>query len=463
MSSQLLLRRGTTAQNNVFTGGQGELTMDTDLNTLRLHNNFTPGGFALATRVQVSNGTFYFNDNTGGGSAANAYILAPKANTNTPTSYQDGIQLGFVTTNANTGPSTANFTGLGVKPIKYPGGVDPAAGEVFGRVYLIYDAVNDWLELQHKALGPPPQLRTVGAVVSGNAMTVSLQPATIDFRSPSLGSGNVNPRTITSQLSLTIPAGATLGTSSAILGRVVILAVDNAGTVSLAVVNQTSTINFDETTLLNVTAISAGANSANTVYGVATASGLPFRVVGYVESTQPTAGTWTTVPSQIQGWGGQALFGLIKSTIVDAGVQNSTSGTSIDFLNIPATVKRITFIANSVSTNGAARPLIQLGTSSGVDTAGYQSTYNDGTITNSVNGFLWGGAAASNVITGIFVITRIAGNNWIMSGQGGNVGTATFQMFGSKNLAAAIDRVRFTTSNGTDVFDQGSVNIFYES
>ena len=37
---------------------------------------------------------------------------------------------------------------------------------------------------------------------------------------------------------------------------------------------------------------------------------LPFRVVGYVESTQATAGTWATAPSTIQGYGGQALAAM---------------------------------------------------------------------------------------------------------------------------------------------------------
>ncbi len=112
----------------------------------------TPGGFALATQTQVFNGTFYFNDDTSGGSVANAYILAPKANTNAPTQYLDGQQFGFTTGNANTGASTATFSGLGVKSLKYRGGVDPAAGDIFGRDYLIYDATNDWFEIQRKAV-----------------------------------------------------------------------------------------------------------------------------------------------------------------------------------------------------------------------------------------------------------------------------------------------------------------------
>ncbi len=37
-------RRGTTAQNDAYTGGVGEVTVDTDDGTLRLHDGSTAGG-----------------------------------------------------------------------------------------------------------------------------------------------------------------------------------------------------------------------------------------------------------------------------------------------------------------------------------------------------------------------------------------------------------------------------------
>ena len=37
---------------------------------------------------------------------------------------------------------------------------------------------------------------------------------------------------------------------------------------------------------------------------------MPFRVVGFIESTQATAGTWATAPSTLQGYGGQALAAM---------------------------------------------------------------------------------------------------------------------------------------------------------
>lgn len=48
MARQIQMRRGTSAQHNSFTGAPGEVTVDTDLNTLRVHDGVTPGGTILA-------------------------------------------------------------------------------------------------------------------------------------------------------------------------------------------------------------------------------------------------------------------------------------------------------------------------------------------------------------------------------------------------------------------------------
>jgi hypothetical protein len=46
MPTVLQFRRGTTSQNNSFTGSAGELSIDTDLDVIRVHDGTTPGGFA---------------------------------------------------------------------------------------------------------------------------------------------------------------------------------------------------------------------------------------------------------------------------------------------------------------------------------------------------------------------------------------------------------------------------------
>ena len=47
MPTVLQFRRGTTAQNNSFTGSNGELSIDTTIDTIRVHDGSTAGGFEL--------------------------------------------------------------------------------------------------------------------------------------------------------------------------------------------------------------------------------------------------------------------------------------------------------------------------------------------------------------------------------------------------------------------------------
>ena len=47
MPTVLQFRRGTTAQNNSFTGSAGELSIDTTIDTIRIHDGSTAGGFEV--------------------------------------------------------------------------------------------------------------------------------------------------------------------------------------------------------------------------------------------------------------------------------------------------------------------------------------------------------------------------------------------------------------------------------
>lgn len=47
MSEQWQIRRGTTAENDGFTGAEGEITMDTDKKQLRVHDGQTQGGAGM--------------------------------------------------------------------------------------------------------------------------------------------------------------------------------------------------------------------------------------------------------------------------------------------------------------------------------------------------------------------------------------------------------------------------------
>jgi len=67
MPTVLQFRRGTTAQNNSFTGAAGELSIDTQTDNLRLHDDSTAGGFEITrnTATQtLTNKTIDASSNT---------------------------------------------------------------------------------------------------------------------------------------------------------------------------------------------------------------------------------------------------------------------------------------------------------------------------------------------------------------------------------------------------------------
>ncbi len=147
----------------------------------------------------------------------------------------------------------------------------------------------------------------------------------------------------------------------------------------------------------------------------------------------------------------------------------STSGTVIDFTEIPTWVKRVTVMLIGVSTNGTSHPVVQIGAGS-VVASGYASydtvsgTSSETSYSSTV-GFGVGGSVSANLVTAIMTLVNFSGTTWIASHCGG--------MFGSPNafgacgggwitLSGALDRVRVTTTNGTDAFDAGTINIMYE-
>lgn len=153
--------------------------------------------------------------------------------------------------------------------------------------------------------------------------------------------------------------------------------------------------------------------------------------------------------------------GAANSQLILATSQASTSGTSIDFTSIPSWVKRITVMFNGVSTNGTSAVQVQLGTSGGVQTSGYNGSV---TAANLTTGFkAENSGAAAYIRNGVITISSFGSNIWagtINMGLSDQVGT--FSGGGAVTLSGTLDRVRITTVNGTDTFDAGSINIMYE-
>ena len=120
-----------------------------------------------------------------------------------------------------------------------------------------------------------------------------------------------------------------------------------------------------------------------------------------------------------------------------------------------------------VSFSGGASLRIQLGTSSGVETTGYSGTGAwigaSSTGAASTSGFdSFGDGSASLLRYGAFTINLLGSNIWALTGSFSQAGVYIFAVTGAKTLSGTLDRVRVTSTNGTDTFDAGSINILYE-
>jgi hypothetical protein len=160
--------------------------------------------------------------------------------------------------------------------------------------------------------------------------------------------------------------------------------------------------------------------------------------------------------------------GGMSAALVQGTAQASTSGTSIDFTGIPSWVKRITVMFNGVSTSGASSHLIQLGTSGGITSTGYNSSASAlstvVTTSSSTAGFLIAESTAADVMSGQMIISLCtpASNTWVSSHSCKLTTGFTSVGGGDIALASALTTVRITSINGTDTFDAGSINILYE-
>ena len=166
--------------------------------------------------------------------------------------------------------------------------------------------------------GDPYQLKnlTLSISLSVNILTLTLQtaagttptstdPVRVRFRNATLGTGGTTNVNVTAATTLVISAGSTLGTVSAQAHRIYIGLLNNAGTAELFVYNPlsgTSLRGLSESGLITTTAEggAGGADSAQVSYSTTARTSVAFRIIGFFESTQSTAGNWATSPSTIQ-------------------------------------------------------------------------------------------------------------------------------------------------------------------
>ncbi len=157
------------------------------------------------------------------------------------------------------------------------------------------------------------------------------------------------------------------------------------------------------------------------------------------------------------------LYPIVSGTAVA-----STTGTAIDFTNIPAWVKRITVMLNGVSLSGTANLWVQAGSGS-ITSSGYvgNRAYILNTTVQGNGGFTSAlievpRNTAASATTGHVTITNVSGNVWVASMVSAEASVFASFASGTISLSGVLDRIRIIAANGTDTFDAGTVNILYE-
>ena len=146
--------------------------------------------------------------------------------------------------------------------------------------------------------------------------------------------------------------------------------------------------------------------------------------------------------------------------------QASTSGTAVNFTDVPSWAKKVTILFSGVGTTGANAMTIQIGTGGSYVTSGYAGT---GTQSASASSSALSttdfriNRSSGVPLAGSCIIYAFGGNTYVASLVMGATATgAMVQLAGSTiTLAGVMDRFRVSTTS-TDTFNAGSINVLYE-
>jgi len=246
-------------------------------------------------------------------------------------------------------------------------------------------------------------------------------------------------------------ANRVLFQSSTTNGNTVVEAIPNGTSTTAAFAVSNSSSDPSNSTLASLFVNGSEVRIQSTIRGTGTYLPMTFYTNGSEQARIDTSGI-------ITGTAGNLM--LVSGTSVAA------SSTSVNFTGIPSWAKRITVVLSGLSANGTSNFQIQIGSGS-VTTTGYAGGVSQAGATPSQITLTTGlGVTATNAAvltsTGQAVFTNLSGNTWV-----GTSTTSRSDGYGQVGgtflaLGGALDRVRITTVNGTDIFDAGSINILYE-
>ena len=181
---------------------------------------------------------------------------------------------------------------------------------------------------------------------AGNAETIALKTSAgtdpsasdkirIGFRDATAGSGAYSVLEISSATSITVSSGSTLGATSATPFRVWLVGFNDGGTFRLGVIKcalSDGVYGLQDNVLASSTAEggAGAADSSGVIYTGTAVTSKAMRVLGYLEYTLTTAGTWDTAPSLVQVYDkGVRLPGAVLQTRTTTTGEVATTTTTI--------------------------------------------------------------------------------------------------------------------------------------
>jgi hypothetical protein len=304
------------------------------------------------------------------------------------TAYTAGLTVRFTAAGANTGAVTLNIGSLGAINLVRADGVALVTGDILssGTYQAVYDGTSFKLQgsVSASQVSTSKQIQPILATVASNALTITLNPTSLDFRSTTLTTGVPLTRTVGSAITLVTPtSGATFGSTNGVAMRLAVIAIDNAGTVELAAVNTAGSNDLTESGLISTTAISGASTSASVFYSTTARASVAYRVVGYIDITEATAGTYATAPTLVQGIGGsvKAGFAVVNQSMVRLNTANGYGSTNNK-------IRRFTNVVVNQGTDITYADSATLGASFTINTNGvYALQYNDQFTTNTEVGW----------------------------------------------------------------------------
>lgn len=135
--------------------------------------------FGKAMSVYGSASEYYQESGT-----ANAYVLSRSTTLQPLSSYIDGMVVMFKTSNANTGASTVNVSGLGIKSIQEPDGTALTSGRIKSNAYVTarYNLSSDRFEIVNT------DTKVVSTIITAST-TYSPSSAVKSIRIKAIGGG----------------------------------------------------------------------------------------------------------------------------------------------------------------------------------------------------------------------------------------------------------------------------------